>query len=545
MALTLDGTTGISATGNIYGGNIIVTNSLTAGSFVPALLSSTGNVTGGNLLTSGIVSATGNVTGNYFIGNGSQLTGVDATQIINGTSNVKVNGSGGNITHTVAGTANVGVWYNAGLSITGDLTVTGNATLSGNILGDRIQNGTTLIDIQTTNGNANITVGGTSNVAVFATTGAYITGVNSVSGNVTGGNILTGGLISAAGAITTGGDHSLTGNIVDTGTLWINTLANGNINLNVNGTGQTNIPTGILSVTGNIQGGNLRTAGLISATSTITSAANITGGNLLTGGLISATSTITSAANITGGNLLTGGLISATSTITGTSHLGAVVSVTANVTGGNLLTAGIMSAGGNIFAANIIVTGGFYDTGDHLITSTAANANVTLTPTGTGTIIANKDITNGQANGVGNIGNATGYFNTIFGKATTAQYADLAELYSADAKYEPGTVLVFGGNNEVTVSTVSADPRVAGVVSTNPAHLMNSVLDSEHKAAVALTGRVPTRVTGTIRKGDMMVTAGNGVAQASAAPAMGTVIGKALENFDGVSGTIEIVVGRL
>jgi hypothetical protein len=74
---------------------------------------------------------------------------------------------------------------------------------------------------------------------------------------------------------------------------------------------------------------------------------------------------------------------------------------------------------------------------------------------------------------------------------------------------------------------------------------MNSVLDSEHKVAVALQGRVPTSVTGTIRKGDMMVTAGNGVAQASAAPAMGTVIGKALENFDGGSGTIEIVVGRL
>jgi len=121
----------------------------------------------------------------------------------------------------------------------------------------------------------------------------------------------------------------------------------------------------------------------------------------------------------------------------------------------------------------------------------------------------------------------------------------LAELYSADAKYDPGTVLVFGGNNEVTVSTVSADPRVAGVVSTNPAHLMNSVLESEHKVAVALTGRVPTSVTGTIRKGDMMVTAGNGYAQASAAPAMGTVIGKALENFSGDSGVIEIVVGRL
>jgi hypothetical protein len=133
----------------------------------------------------------------------------------------------------------------------------------------------------------------------------------------------------------------------------------------------------------------------------------------------------------------------------------------------------------------------------------------------------------------------------VFGKATTAQYADLAELYSADAKYAPGTVLDFGGTNEVTISSVASSTRVAGVVSTNPAHLMNSMLESEHKVAVALTGRVPTSVTGTIRKGDMMVTAGNGSAQACAVPAMGTVIGKALENFDGVSGTIEIVVGRL
>jgi hypothetical protein len=159
-------------------------------------------------------------------------------------------------------------------------------------------------------------------------------------------------------------------------------------------------------------------------------------------------------------------------------------------------------------------------------------------------------ILNSGSNGVGNIGNSATRFNIVFattfsGVSTTAQYADLAELYSADAKYEPGTVLIFGGNNEVTISTVSADPRVAGVVSTNPAHLMNSTLESTHTVAVALTGRVPTSVTGTVRKGDMMVTAANGYAQASAAPAMGTVIGKALENFDGVSGTIEIVVGRL
>jgi hypothetical protein len=194
------------------------------------------------------------------------------------------------------------------------------------------------------------------------------------------------------------------------------------------------------------------------------------------------------------------------------------LSASGNVTGGNVLTGGLISVTGTVTAGNI----------------TVATGN-----------ISGGNIVNNNANGVGNIGNATVYFNTVFGKATTAQYADLAELYSADAQYTPGTVLDFGGTNEVTISSVASSARVAGVVSTNPAHLMNSVLESEHKVALALQGRVPTSVTGTIRKGDMMVTAGNGSAQASAAPAMGTVIGKALENFDGVSGTIEIVVGRL
>jgi hypothetical protein len=202
---------------------------------------------------------------------------------------------------------------------------------------------------------------------------------------------------------------------------------------------------------------------------------------------------------------------------------GGIVSVTGNIQGGNLRTAGLISATGAITGAAI--------TGSSLTVSTG---NVTL-----------GNIVNANGNGVGNIGSSSVYFNTVFGKATTAQYADLAELYSADAQYAPGTVLVFGGNNEVTISITDADPRVAGVVSTNPAHLMNSTLDSEHTVAVALTGRVPTQVAGTVRKGDMMVTAGNGYAQASAAPAMGTVIGKALQDFDGATGVIEIVVGRL
>jgi hypothetical protein len=103
----------------------------------------------------------------------------------------------------------------------------------------------------------------------------------------------------------------------------------------------------------------------------------------------------------------------------------------------------------------------------------------------------------------------------------------------------------FGGNQEITISTVQGDIKVAGVISENPSYLMNSGLQAQHRAAVALAGRVPTKVIGPVTKGAMMVSAGNGQAQACATPAMGTVIGKALTNFNGDSGIIEIVVGRM
>ena len=160
-------------------------------------------------------------------------------------------------------------------------------------------------------------------------------------------------------------------------------------------------------------------------------------------------------------------------------------------------------------------------------------------------MVINTDLRNGQGNGVGNIGSATGYFNTAFVKATSAQYADLAENYTADASYEPGTVLSFGGTAEVTLSAVHGDARIAGVVSTNPSYIMNSTLESENVATIALTGRVPTKVTGPVYKGDMMISDGTGRAVACATPTIGTVIGKALENHPGGDGVIEVVVGRL
>jgi hypothetical protein len=147
------------------------------------------------------------------------------------------------------------------------------------------------------------------------------------------------------------------------------------------------------------------------------------------------------------------------------------------------------------------------------------------------------------ANATANIGSATLVYNTVFAKATSAQYADLAENYAGDVAYAPGTVVDFGGDQEVTVSTMDMSSAVAGVVSTNPSYLMNAGQAGDIVVAVALTGRVPTSVTGTVVKGDLMVSAGNGAARAEANPRVGTVIGKALADSQG-DAVIEVVVGR-
>lgn len=103
-----------------------------------------------------------------------------------------------------------------------------------------------------------------------------------------------------------------------------------------------------------------------------------------------------------------------------------------------------------------------------------------------------------------NIGSSTAWYNTFFGVSTQARYADLAEHYRADAPYEPGTVVIFGGAEEITVTQDFADHRVAGVISTNPAYLMNAAAEG---LPVALRGRVPVKVIGPVAKGDLLVTA--------------------------------------
>lgn len=124
------------------------------------------------------------------------------------------------------------------------------------------------------------------------------------------------------------------------------------------------------------------------------------------------------------------------------------------------------------------------------------------------------------------------YANVFQGTATSAQYADLAEKYTADADYEPGTVVVFGGKAEVTECKIFCDPKLAGVVSTAPAHLMNDSIDG---VAIALKGRVPCKVDGPVSKGDLLVTGpvpgtATALQKDSASPNPWCVIGKSLED---------------
>jgi len=174
------------------------------------------------------------------------------------------------------------------------------------------------------------------------------------------------------------------------------------------------------------------------------------------------------------------------------------------------------------------------------LTSTGANTMGTLTMSGTITSQAIVPATTATYD----IGSSSKAYNTVYAKATSAQYADLAEIYESDADYEAGTVVIFGGEKEITISKEGNDIRVAGVISENPAYLMNS---ESSGLPVALTGKVKCKVVGHINKGDMLSShpTHNGVAKKTHDPQVGEVIGKALEDYDSEEiGTINIVVGR-
>jgi len=156
------------------------------------------------------------------------------------------------------------------------------------------------------------------------------------------------------------------------------------------------------------------------------------------------------------------------------------------------------------------------------------------------------DITNTK-----DLGSTTKTFQTIYattfeGESTSAQYADVAERFHADAVLEEGTVVEMGGIYEITTAIEELTDNVFGVVSTKPAYLMNSKAGtSDTHPAIAMNGRVPVKVIGQVNKGDRLVSAGNGMARAATAEEVTAfnVIGRSLENKDTEGeGTVEAIV---
>ena len=209
---------------------------------------------------------------------------------------------------------------------------------------------------------------------------------------------------------------------------------------------------------------------------------------------------------------------------------GSVTSVAngAYLTGGTITTSGTLAV--NAASANTASTvvardeSGNFNAG----TITAASINTTSITTGANTTA----------------GTIIGNWSLSAGSKLNATYADLAEYYAGSHQIESGTVVEFGGEHEVQICNSHMSTLVAGIVTTDPAYLMNAEMDCLYPVAIALQGRVPAKVIGPVKRGDMMVSTNNGCAISCAAPVMGTVLGKALKDFDGATGIIEIMVGR-
>jgi hypothetical protein len=325
------------------------------------------------------------------------------------------------------------------------------------------------------------------------------------------------------------------------------------------------VVTGGIGVSGNIYAGGIQNTPIgattrssaafttldANSTTTLTGAVNINGANVTT--TISPTGTGTITVNpATAGTInnvsigattaSTGRFTTVTSTIaTGTAPF--TVASTTVVTNLNADTVDgksfgtFTAAGGILYATSTsAASGSAAGTAGQMLTSGGAGA-----PTWTTSTSANTASAIVQRDGSGNFS-----AGVMTGTATAARYADLAENYRADVSYEPGTVLVFGGDAEVTVTDKHNDSRVAGIVSTNPAHLMNAELQGQNVVALGLTGRLPCKVIGKVNKGDILVAAAKkGYAVVNNSPAPGTIVGKALENKEDFSeGIIEVVVGR-
>ena len=331
----------------------------------------------------------------------------------------------------------------------------------------------------------------------------------------------------------------------------------GNLSGNVTG-----VLSGDAGNVSNVQGANVSGAVSFATTANAVAGANVSGAvsfatvaNAVAGANVSGTvASATLATYATTANAVAGGNVSGAVAYATTANSVAGANVSGTVASATLATYATTAnavAGANVSGTVALATKAGTVT-------TAAQPNITSTGTLTsltvsgalnvmsGTLTADT-LTTGAS---GTAGVITGNWSLSSGSRLTATYADLAENYEGDAEYSPGQVVDFGGEKEVTLSTTKCSQRVAGVVSTDPAFMMNENCPG-HKVAVALQGRVPTQVTGRCEKGDIMVSDGKGHATAwynvtTRITQPGVVIGKAIQSYSGSdTGIIEIAIGRL
>jgi len=602
----------------------------------------------------------------------NSISSLSANSITDGTSNVRIQGTNGNVTVGVAGISNVAVFSATGADITGTFGATGNIT-GGNMSAVRGAF-TSVVGTLETAAQPNVTsVGTLSSLSVSgnATAANFVGTLNGSGANVTSinaDNISSGTLNQtrlANAAVTLGSTALTLGDTVTsiaglssvTSTSFVGALTGaattaGTVTTNA----QPNITSvgtlSVLSVTGNTTSGNFVTAGSVDAGTLQTTGTAIIGGNLVvngntisvniddlhvqdpviglgrgpnnapltvndgkargtqlwyydtsvaaersafigynnqTGKLLAAANvsisnelvtvntlgsfvvgdveavTVSASGNVTAGNVA--GATGAFTTVTGNGR--ALTSLTAsNIDTGTLNQARLANAAVTL-GSTALTLGATVTTvaGLSSVTSTtfvgaltgaattagtvttAAQPNITSVGTmaaATITTLTTAGITKSGTNAVGNIGQTDNRFNNVFARASSASYADLAEIYLTDGDYPAGTVVIFGGTKEVTESNQYADSRLAGVISTNPAFVMNDGADGQ---PIALQGRVPCSVVGNIVKGDLITTSDvPGVATRLDSDDWrpGTVLGKALENYNSSDpGVIEVVVGRV
>ena len=285
---------------------------------------------------------------------------------------------------------------------------------------------------------------------------------------------------------------------------------------------------GSVTVTGNITANNVTASNVVTGASGVFTNISVSGNaNIATGNITTAIIGTTNTAAITSGSATTAGAITGTWTISGGSS-------------GNSL----IVANGNVYTSGIRTDNYYYANGSPFNPSgTYGNANVAAyLPTYTGNLQPALVTTSAIAGG----GTISGIWTLSSGARLNATYADLAERFEADTTYDPGTVVELGGDAEITAVVSELSEDVFGVVSNTAAYLMNAGAGTdETHPPIAVGGRVLVKVTGKVRKGQRLVSAGNGIARAAKAGEATSfnTIGRALAHkTDDSVGTVEAFV---